>query len=55
MVDDADFVVFVNAYAAHDCPEESAYGCDADLEHSGFVDDEDFVLFAASYDRLICP
>lgn len=55
LVDDADFVVFVDAYNAYGCPEESPFGCDADLDHNGFVDDSDFVLFAGAYDRLICP
>jgi len=52
VVDDADFVVFANAYDA--LIMSGAYQ-GADLTGDAQCDDADFVLFAAGYDALICP
>lgn len=55
-VDDADFVVFAEAYNLLDCGDPvMPAGCPADLNADGFVDDADFVLFAAAYNELLCP
>jgi len=55
-VDDADFVIFADAYNLLVCPTDATSGCcPADLSGDGFVDDFDFVLFAGAYDQLICP
>ncbi|MBX3387957.1 MAG: hypothetical protein KF691_00735 [Phycisphaeraceae bacterium] len=55
-VDDADFVIFVNAYNILDCFDPSMpTGCPADLNGDDFVDDADFVIFVAAYNELICP
>jgi len=55
-VDDADFVIFVNAYNILDCLDPSMPpGCPADLNQDGFVDDADFVIFVAAYNELVCP
>ncbi|MBX3388287.1 MAG: hypothetical protein KF691_02400 [Phycisphaeraceae bacterium] len=54
-VDDADFVVFVNAYNILDCADPSMpVLCPADMNGDGFVDDADFVLFVAAYNDLVC-
>lgn len=53
-VDDADFVLFAQAYNALECPSPWLDPCWADIDRSGLVDDADFVLFASAYDRLIC-
>jgi len=55
-VDDADFVLFAEAYNILDCADPAmAPSCPADLNGDGFVEDADFVLFAAAYNELICP
>lgn len=55
-VDDADFVIFANAYNLLDCADPTMpSGCPADLNDDSFVDDADFVIFAAAYNELICP
>ncbi|MBX3380029.1 MAG: hypothetical protein KF805_08025 [Phycisphaeraceae bacterium] len=55
-VDDADFVIFVNAYNILDCFDPSMPpGCPADLNGDDFVDDADFVIFVMAYNELICP
>ncbi|HEX8877968.1 MAG TPA: hypothetical protein VF777_14565 [Phycisphaerales bacterium] len=56
LVDDADFVIFAEAYNILDCfdPGMTA-GCPADLNSDGFVDDADFVIFADAYNQLLCP
>lgn len=48
LVDDADFVLFVEAYNA--LTDETG-----DLTGDTLTDDSDFVEFAAAYDMLICP
>ncbi|MBX3388288.1 MAG: hypothetical protein KF691_02405 [Phycisphaeraceae bacterium] len=54
-VDDADFVIFVNAYNILDCADPSMpVLCPADMNGDGFVDDADFVLFVAAYNNLVC-
>lgn len=53
-VDDADFVLFAEAYNNLLCPDLPAF-CDSDLNDDGFVDDSDFVIFASSYNELLCP
>jgi len=56
LVEDADFVIFANAYNILDCADPSMpAGCPADLNGDGVVEDADFVLFAAAYDALLCP
>jgi len=52
VVDDADFVPFVQAYNDLVCP---ALLCPADLNDDGVVDDADFQLFVVAYDALLCP
>ncbi|MBX3381179.1 MAG: hypothetical protein KF805_13880 [Phycisphaeraceae bacterium] len=54
MVDDADFVVFVQAYTQLLCPV-APDPCPADLNLDGFVDDGDFTIFASQYNDLLCP
>ncbi len=56
LVDDADFVIFNNAYNILDCADPSMpAGCPADLNSDGVVDDGDFIIFIQSYDLLVCP
>ncbi|MBX3380023.1 MAG: hypothetical protein KF805_07995 [Phycisphaeraceae bacterium] len=56
LVEDADFVIFLNAYNILDCADPSMpVGCPADLNGDGFVDDADFVNFVAAYNELLCP
>lgn len=55
-VDDADFVIFAQAYNLLVCDDpQMPAGCPADFDLSSGVDDEDFILFARSYDDLLCP
>jgi endonuclease I len=55
-VDDADFVIFAEAYQILDCADLAMpAGCPSDLNADLIVDDSDFVLFAAAYEALICP
>lgn len=54
-VDDADFVIFANAYNILICSDAAMpAGCPADLNFDGLVDDADFVIFSAAYNILIC-
>jgi hypothetical protein len=56
VVDDADFVIFADAYNLFDCSDVAMpAGCPSDLNSDLFVDDADFVLFAAAYEALLCP
>ncbi|MBN8598921.1 MAG: hypothetical protein J0L78_14705 [Planctomycetes bacterium] len=48
VVDDADFVLFLNAYSA-------LLSNGGDLSGDGKTDDADFSLFAPAYDSLTCP
>lgn len=52
LVDDADFVLFVEAYNLLEVPPANA---EADLNGDGVVDDADFVIFVTSYNELMCP
>ncbi|MBS0190826.1 MAG: hypothetical protein U0573_02900 [Phycisphaerales bacterium] len=55
-VDDADFVIFVQAYNLLVCEDPAMPpGCPADLDANNLVDDADFSIFAVAYDALICP
>ncbi len=55
-VDDADFVVFVEAYNILDCADPAMpAGCPADLNGDSLVADADFVVFVAAYNELVCP
>lgn len=55
-VDDADFVLFLNAYNVLDCADPSTPpGCPADFNSDTLVDDADFVLFIPAYNALVCP
>ena len=55
-VDDADFVIFAQAYNVLDCADPAmASGCPSDFNRDGFVDDSDFQVFAAAYNALLCP
>ena len=56
LVDDADFVLFADAYNAMDCSSPSMLdACKADFTGDGLVDDADFLVFVTGYDRLVCP
>ena len=56
VVDDADFVIFAEAYNLLDCMDPAMpAGCPADLNADLVVDDADFVIFASAYDTLVCP
>ncbi|MFN9976575.1 MAG: hypothetical protein ACK58T_42410, partial [Phycisphaerae bacterium] len=56
VVDDADFVIFAEAYNLLDCADPAMpAGCPADLNADLVVDDADFVIFASAYDALLCP
>lgn len=54
LVDDADFVIFLNGYNDLLCPEAPAT-CLADLYVDAMVDDTDFTVFLAYYNMLVCP
>jgi len=56
VVDDADFVVFVQAFDTLDCldPDMPAR-CPSDFNGDSVVDDRDFVLFVLAYNELVCP
>jgi T5SS/PEP-CTERM-associated repeat protein len=55
-VDDADFVLFAEAYNLLDCADPTMpVGCPSDLNGDAFVDDADFVFFAEAYNALLCP
>lgn len=55
-VDDADFVIFVQAYNILDCLDAAMPArCPSDFNGDSLVDDADFVLFAAAYNELVCP
>jgi len=55
VVDDADFVIFVNAYNILDCADPTMPdGCVCDMNGDGFVDDADFVDFVVAYNNLTC-
>jgi len=55
VVDDADFIVFIQAYNLLDCADPTMpSGCPADLNHDSIVDDADFVVFVVAYNKLIC-
>lgn len=47
-VDDADFVLFGNAY-------DALTNTDGDFNLDGLTDDADFVLFVGAYEDLLCP
>lgn len=56
LVDDADFVIFADAYNLLLCPTDPAFQCcPSDFDRNGTVDDADFVLFADAYNALLCP
>lgn len=56
LVDDQDFVAFLNAYNILDCMDLAMPpGCPADFNASGLVDDADFVIFVPAYNNLLCP
>lgn len=55
-VDDADFVIFADAYNILVCADPAMpAGCPADLNADAAVDDIDFVIFASAYNDLLCP
>ncbi len=55
-VDDADFVIFVQAYNMLVCDDpQMPAGCPADLDGNDLVDDADFSLFVVAYNELLCP
>jgi len=53
VVDDTDFVAFVNAYDTFISPGGPYTG--GDFDGNAQADDADFVIFASSYDSLLCP
>lgn len=56
IVEDADFVLFADAYNRLDCADFlMPMGCPADLTYDRYVDDTDFVVFAQAYNALLCP
>jgi hypothetical protein len=56
LVDDSDFVVFVQAYDLLDCADPAMPpSCPADFNADGIVEDADFVAFASAYNTLVCP
>lgn len=55
VVDDADFVGFVQGYDLLDCADAAMLPpCGADLNGDLFVDDSDFVGFVVGYNELVC-
>ena len=55
MVDDEDFVLFVQAYNLLYCSDPAAVNkCPADLTNDGYVVDDDFVEFVPAYNQLLC-
>lgn len=55
LVDDGDFVLFVQDYQRLECDEiEMPPNCPSDLNRSCVVDDGDFVVFAVAYNALLC-
>ncbi|MGH7242408.1 MAG: hypothetical protein ACREJD_03200 [Phycisphaerales bacterium] len=55
VVDDADFVMFVQAYNLLYCFDIAMRDkCPADLTNDGYVLDDDFVNFVPAYDQLLC-
>lgn len=55
MVDDEDFVLFVQAYNLLYCNDPAAVNkCPADLTNDGYVQDDDFVAFVPAYNQLVC-
>lgn len=56
VVDDLDFLIFVQAYNLLVCDDPAmALTCPADINDDGFVDDADFILFVSAYNELVCP
>ncbi|MBL8886429.1 MAG: hypothetical protein JNK16_07195 [Phycisphaerales bacterium] len=56
LVDDSDFIVFVQSYNILDCADPAMTpGCPADFNHDALVDDLDFIVFVAAYNTLVCP
>jgi len=56
VVDDADFVEFVQAVNILDCLDPAMPArCPSDFNGDSVVDDEDFVLFVGPYNELACP
>lgn len=56
VVDDLDFLIFVQAYNILVCDDPGMpLTCPADINHDGFVDDADFTLFASAYNELVRP
>lgn len=53
VIDDADFVLFSDAYQMLFCPETGL--CPGDLNNDALIDDSDFVIFATAYNELNCP
>lgn len=55
LLDDADFVLFVQSYNVLDCADPAIRPpCEADLNGDLVVDDSDFVVFVGGYDGLLC-
>jgi len=56
LVDDADFIYFVNNYNILDCAASAMpTNCPGDYNADGLIDDADFSVFVAAYDALVCP
>ncbi len=53
IVDDTDFIVFVDEYSALLAPGGAYTG--GDLNGDTVTEDSDFAVFAARYDALLCP
>lgn len=55
IVDDADFVIFVQAYNLLVCDDPAMpAGCPSDFNSDGVVDDVDFTIFIQPYDLPVC-
>ncbi|HEX8877106.1 MAG TPA: hypothetical protein VF777_10185 [Phycisphaerales bacterium] len=55
LVDDDDFVLFVQDYQRLDCfVAGTPPNCPSDLNRDCVVNDADFSRFAAAYNQLIC-
>ncbi|MBS0189807.1 MAG: hypothetical protein U0573_13495 [Phycisphaerales bacterium] len=56
LVEDADFVIFLNAYNILDCADPTMpAACPADFNTDAVVNDADFIIFLAAYNELVCP
>ncbi|MGH7244816.1 MAG: hypothetical protein ACREJD_15490 [Phycisphaerales bacterium] len=56
LVDDADFVIFIEAYNILDCLDPAMPArCPSDFDGDSMVDAADFEIFVVAYNELLCP